>query len=60
MYYSPFCSMDSSLIACGISYNGSFKKNGELIHKWDKLRSIYVYALETASSPVEMMKYWNH
>jgi hypothetical protein len=52
--------MDSSLIACGISYNGSFKKNGELIHKWDKLRSIYVYALETASSPVEMMKYWNH
>lgn len=60
MYYTPFCFSDSSLIACGISYNGTIKKDGKLIYKWDKIVSIYIYALETAGSPVEMMRYWNH
>jgi hypothetical protein len=53
MYYTPFCFSDSSLIACGISYNGSIKKDGDKIHKWDKIVNIYIYALETAYSPVE-------
>ena len=60
MYYVPFCIEDSSLIACGISYNGSVKQNGALIYKWDKIISIYVYALETAVSPIDMMRLWNH
>jgi len=60
MYYTPFCFSDSSLIACGISYNGFTKKDGAIIYKWDKLVNIYVWILETSSSPVEMMKLWNH
>ena len=62
MYYTPFKITDASMIACGISYNGTEKdKEGNIIeHKTDRVVSIYVVALETGLSAIEMMKYWNH
>ena len=60
MYYTPFCFSDANMIACGISYNGSNYKDGKLIHKWDKIVNVSIIALEYATSPVEMMRLWNH
>jgi lysophospholipid acyltransferase len=53
MYYTPWCLSDASGISCGISYQDSTKT-------WDRIVNIYVIALETSGTPIEMMKFWNH
>lgn len=55
-YYTPFCMTTGSMIASGLGYNGMEK--GE--HKWDKIVGVYIWEVESASSPMEMFKYWNH
>lgn len=55
-YYNPFCLTTGAIIGCGLGYNGVEK--GE--HKWDTVIGVYIWELETSSSPIEMLRYWNH
>ncbi len=55
-YYNPFCMTTGAIIASGLGYNGMEK--GE--DKWDKIIGVYIWEVETASSPIEMLRYWNH
>jgi hypothetical protein len=55
-YYNPFCMSTGAIVASGLGYNGMEK--GE--HKWDKVVSVYIMGVETASSPIEMLRFWNH
>lgn len=49
MYYTPWCITDSAVKSCGLSYNGSTKeKDGTVTHKFDRIISIFIIALETA------------
>ena len=57
MYYVPWFLNDAGSIACGLSYNG---KDEHQHNKWDRVISIFAWELETASTPVKMMEYWNH
>lgn len=56
-YYTVWCFLDASVIACGISYAGK-NKDGE--HQWDKLQCIKIWDVEGALSPIPAMKGWNH
>lgn len=61
MYYTPWCFTDASCIACGIAYNGEVEDDkGKVETKWDRIQAIYIWKLESASTPLQMMKYWNH
>ena len=55
-YYNPFCSTTGAIIASGLGYNGMV--NGA--HNWNKIVGVYIWELETSSSPIEMLRYWNH
>lgn len=55
-YYTPFSMTTGAIIASGLGYNGMEK--GE--HKWDKIIGVYIWEIETASSPIEMLRFWNH
>lgn len=55
-YYVPFSMTTGCMIACGLGYNG--QENGQ--DKWDKIIGVYVWELETSSSPIEMLRFWNH
>ena len=55
-YYNPFCLSTGSIVASGLGYNGV--KDGE--HQWNKVIGVYIWELETAGSPIEMLRYWNH
>ena len=57
MFYFPWSFTDAAIRSHGISYNGK-DKNGSYV--WDKINTIYVWELETAATPVQMMGYWNH
>ena len=53
MYYTPWCFTDASCIACGIAYNGEVKgEKGKSASKWDRIQGIYIWKLETASTPL--------
>jgi lysophospholipid acyltransferase len=62
MYYIPWLLNDAASKASGLAYSGTEvdKKTGEKTHKWDNCVSIYVWKLETGSSCIQMMSYWNH
>jgi len=55
-YYNAFSMSTGAIVASGLGYNGV--KNGE--EKWDKIVSVYIWETETSSSPIEMLRYWNH
>lgn len=56
-YYNPFCMTTGAIVASGLGYNGKTKEGGE---KWDTVIGVYVWELETALSPIEMLRFWNH
>ena len=55
-YYNPFCMSCGAIIASGLGYNGVQKGD----HQWNKIISVYIWELETSSSPIEMLRFWNH
>ena len=55
-YYNPFSMSTGAIVASGLGYNGV--KNGH--EQWDKIVSVYLWQVETSSSPIEMLRYWNH
>ena len=55
-YYNPFCLSTGAIVACGLGYNGI--ENGH--HKWNKVVGVYWKELEMSTSPVEMIRHWNH
>ena len=55
-YYNPFCMTTGAIVASGLGYNGVEKGD----HKWDKIIGVYIWEVETASSPIEMLRFWNH
>jgi len=57
MFYIPWCLTDSALIACGLAYKAGPPGVG---HTWDRIVSVYVWALESDPSPPAKMVYWNH
>lgn len=57
-YYNAFCMTTGAVIASGLGYNGKDKQTGH--NKWDKIVGVYVILIETASSPVECLRGWNH
>ena len=61
-YYSPFCISTGAIVASGLGYNGAkVSEDGKKkIHKWDKIVSIFIYEIETMTSPIDGMRYWNH
>jgi hypothetical protein len=60
MYYVPWCLTDAACIACGISYNGIQKSQGQQVETWDKVYCVEVLKVELNTTPVKMMSYWNH
>jgi len=56
-YFNAFSFTTGAIIASGLGYNGKDKEQRD---KWDKIVSIYIWELETSTSPVEMLRYWNH
>ena len=59
-YYSPFCISTGAVVASGLGYNGVKKVGEKEEHRWDKIVSIYIFELETMTSPIDGMRYWNH
>jgi len=57
-YYGPFKMSSAATAACGLNYNGIDKKTGE--HKWDKIVSVFIMEVETATSTMEMLRGWNY
>ena len=57
MFYTPWCLLDSALISSGIAYDS---QNGKKSPTWDRICSVYVWALEMNPSPPQKMVYWNH
>jgi lysophospholipid acyltransferase len=57
-YYSAWLFTDGTVIASGLGYNGKDPKTGS--HRFDRIISINVLALEFASSPNIMITHWNH
>mmetsp|Transcript_42867 Transcript_42867/g.56680 ORF Transcript_42867/g.56680 Transcript_42867/m.56680 type:complete len:163 (+) Transcript_42867:546-1034(+) len=57
-YYNPFCMTTGAIIASGLGYNGV--KNETQEHSWDKVIGVYIWELETSTSPIEMLRFWNH
>jgi len=57
-YYTPFCFTTGAIIASGLGYNGKNKDTNQ--DKWDKIISVYIWELETSTSPLDMLRYWNH
>jgi hypothetical protein len=55
-YYNPFSMTTGAIIASGLGYNGEEKGD----HQWDKIIGVYAWECETASSPIEMLRFWNH
>jgi len=55
-YYNAFSMSCGAIVASGLGYNGV--KEGE--HSWDKIVSCYIWEIETAASPIEMLRCWNH
>jgi hypothetical protein len=55
-YYNPFSMTTGAIIASGLGYNG--KQKGQ--DQWDKIVGVYIWEVETASSPIEMLRFWNH
>lgn len=51
-YYGPFMFVTGAFRATGLGYEG----NG----KWDKVRGVYIYEIETADSVNTMLRAWNH
>lgn len=51
-YFNPFSFTTGGIVASGLGYNGS--------DKWDKVISVYIWELETSTSPIDMLRYWNH
>jgi len=61
MYYTPWLFNDAATKACGLAYNGSVTNDDKTVtHKWDRVVSINVIALETGYTPIMMMADWNH
>lgn len=63
-YYGPFSFTTGSVQAAGLGYNGAVVKKDEektiTKHRWDKIIGVYVYELETSTSAIEMLRFWNH
>lgn len=61
LYYATWCFADASLIACGLSYDGSYKEtpNNELHYRWYGIQNINIIDLEFARSPITMLKHWD-
>jgi len=57
-YYNPFSMTTGAIIASGLGYNGKAKEGG--YDSWDKVIGVYIWELETALSPIDMLRYWNH
>lgn len=56
-FYGPFKLSSSATAACGIHYNGTDKDGN---NKWDKIVSVFVWRVETATSPMELLSAWNY
>lgn len=56
-FYSAWCFMDASLIACGLSFSGKSKDGSYL---WDKIPCVKIWDVESACGPIPAMKGWNH
>ena len=63
-YYNPFSFTTGAIIASGLGYNGVKEQEikGKKVeeHRWDKIISVYIWELETSTSPIDMLRYWNH
>ena len=61
-YYGPFSFTTGAIIASGFGYNGFSiePKTEKRVEKWDKVVGVYIWNVETGSSPNEMVKDWNH
>jgi len=57
-YYAPWCFTTGAIQASGFGYNGRDPRH--FFHRWDKVVGVYWYELETCTSPIEMLRYWNH
>jgi len=47
MYYIPWCMIDASSRACGLSYNGTDKDGN---YKWDRVVAVDILTVETSAS----------
>ena len=56
-YYCPFSMTTGGIIASGLGYNGRNKQGDD---QWDKIVGVYIWEVETSSSAIEMLRYWNH
>jgi len=60
-YYGPFMATTGAIVASGLGYNGKKKDDKDKeTHLWDKIVGIYIYEVETITSPPEGFKYWNY
>jgi lysophospholipid acyltransferase len=57
-FYGPFSITTGSMIASGLGYNGKSKVDGS--DQWDKVVQVYVWNIETGTTPLELLRYWNH
>ena len=61
LYYATWCFTDATLIACGLSYDGSYKETpkNELQHRWYGIQNVNIIDLEFARSPISMLEHWD-
>ena len=61
LYYATWCFTDAALIACGLSYDGSYKEasKNELQHRWYGIQNVNIIDLEFARSPISMLQHWD-
>jgi len=60
MYYVPWKFANASSIACGLGYNGIQSKDGQKVHKWDKIECADSFGCELGTAVPKMWHDWNH
>lgn len=56
-YYAAWTISEGSCILCGLGYNGYDPKTQKI--RWDRVRNIDIWTVETAQSTREMLEAWN-
>lgn len=56
-YYAAWTISEGSCILCGLGYNGYDPKTQKI--RWDRVRNIDIWTVETAQNTREMLEAWN-
>ncbi|CAI4800284.1 CFF_collapsed_G0052220.mRNA.1.CDS.1 [Saccharomyces cerevisiae] len=56
-YYAAWTISEGSCILCGLGYNGYDSKTQKI--RWDRVRNIDIWTVETAQNTREMLEAWN-